>query len=105
MTEEEVKAQGLPYRSGRSYFKASARAKCMGEEEGLVKVICHADTDRLLGLHILGPHASEIIAEAVTAFAVNGSAEDVARTVHAHPALSEAVREAALAVARGRIRG
>ena len=70
-----------------------------------MKVISHADTDRLLGLHILGPHASEMIAEAVTAFVCNGSAEDVARTVHAHPTLSEAVKEAALAAARRQIHG
>ncbi len=105
MTEEEAKDQGLPIKSGRSYFKANARAKCMGEEDGLVKVISHADTDRLLGIHILGPHASEMIAEAVTAFEFGGSAEDVGRSVHAHPTLSEAIKEAALAVERRQIHG
>jgi dihydrolipoamide dehydrogenase len=105
MTEEEAKAQSTPIKSGRSYIKANARAKCMGEEDGLVKVISHADTDRLLGIHILGPHASEMIAEAVTAFEFGGSAEDVGRTVHAHPTLSETVKEAALAVERRQIHG
>jgi dihydrolipoamide dehydrogenase len=105
LTEEEAKAQGLPYKSGRYYFKSNGRAKCMGEEEGLVKVLSHAETDRLLGIHILGPRASEMIAEAVTAFEFGGSAEDVARTVHAHPTLSETVKEAALAVERRQIHG
>jgi dihydrolipoamide dehydrogenase len=105
LTEAEAKDQGLPVKSGRSYLKANARAKCMGEEDGLVKVISHAETDRLLGLHIMGPHASEMIAEAVTAFEFSGSAEDVARTVHAHPTLSEIVKEAALAVERRQIHG
>ncbi len=105
MTEEEAKAEGLPCKSGRYYFKANARAKCMGEEDGLVKVISHADTDRLLGIHILGPHASEMIAEAVTAFEFGGSAEDVGRSVQAHPTLSEAIKEAALAVERRQIHG
>jgi dihydrolipoamide dehydrogenase len=105
LTEEEAKAQGLPYKAGRYYFKSNGRAKCMGEEEGLVKVLSHQETDRLLGIHILGPRASEMIAEAVTAFEFGGSAEDVARTVHAHPTLSEAVKEAALAVERRQIHG
>jgi len=105
MTEEEAKARSLPIKSGRYYIKANARAKCMGEEDGLVKVISHADTDRLLGIHILGPHASEMIAEAVTAFEFGGSAEDVGRTVHAHPTLSETIKEAALAVERRQIHG
>jgi dihydrolipoamide dehydrogenase len=68
-------------------------------------VISHAETDRLLGLHILGPHASEIIAEAVTAFEFSGVVEDVARTVHAHPRLSEIIKEAALTVDRRQIHG
>jgi len=105
VTEEEAKAQSLPIKSGRYYMKANARAKCMGEEDGLVKVISHADTDRLLGIHILGPHASEMIAEAVMAFEFGGSAEDVGRTVHAHPTLSETMKEAALAVERRQIHG
>jgi dihydrolipoamide dehydrogenase len=105
MTEEEAKAQGLPCKSGRYYFKSNARAKCMGQEDGLVKVISHAETDRLLGIHIIGPHASEMIAEAVAAFEFNGSAEDVARTVHAHPTLSETIKEAAMAVERRQIHG
>jgi dihydrolipoamide dehydrogenase len=105
LTEEALKSQGVPYKSGRYYFKSNARAKCMGEEDGLVKVISHAETDRLLGLHILGPHASEMIAEAVTAFEFGGSAEDLARTAHAHPTLCETIKEAALAVDRRQIHG
>lgn len=105
LTEAEAKDQGLPVKSGRFYFKANARAKCMGEEDGLVKVISHAETDRLLGLHIMGPHASEMIAEAVTAFEFSGSAEDLARTVHAHPTLCEIIKEAAMAVERRQIHG
>ncbi len=105
LTEEEAKAQGLPCKSGRYYFKSNGRAKCMGDDEGLVKVISHTETDRLLGIHILGPRASELIAEAVTAFEFSGSAEDVARTVHAHPTLSETIKEAALAVERRAIHG
>jgi dihydrolipoamide dehydrogenase len=105
LTEAEAKDQGLPIKSGRFYFKANARAKCMGEEDGLVKVISHAETDRLLGLHIMGPHASVMIAEAVTAFEFGGSAEDLARTVHAHPTLCEIIKEAAMAVERRQIHG
>jgi len=105
LTEAEAKDQGLPIKTGRFYFKANARAKCMGEEDGLVKVISHAETDRLIGLHIMGPHASVMIAEAVTAFEFNGTAEDLARTVHAHPTLCEIIKEAALAVERRQIHG
>ena len=105
MTEEEAKAGGIPYKSGRHYFKVNGRAKCMGEDEGLVKVLAHAETDRLLGVHVLGARASEMIAEAVAAMEFHGSAEDVARTVHAHPTLSEILKEAALAVERRQIHG
>lgn len=105
ITEEDAKARGLPYKSGRYYFKANGRAKCLGEEEGMVKILSHAETDRLLGVHILGPRASELIAEAVMAFEFQASTEDVARTVHAHPTLSETLKEAALAVDRRSIHG
>ena len=105
ITEEDAKARGLPYKSGRYYFKANGRAKCLGEEEGMVKILSHAETDRLLGVHILGPRASELIAEAVMAFEFQASTEDVARTVHAHPTLSEMLKEAALAVDRRSIHG
>jgi len=105
VTEEEAKTRGIPYKSGRYYFKANGRAKCLGEEEGVVKILSHAETDRLLGIHILGPRASELISEAVTALEFHGSTEDVARTAHAHPTLSEVLKEAALAVDRRSIHG
>jgi dihydrolipoamide dehydrogenase len=99
-TEEECRAQGLEIATGSFPFAASGRARAMGERDGLVKVVADARTDRMLGLHVLGPHASELIAEAALAIEFGASAEDVARTSHAHPTLSEAVREAALAVAK-----
>jgi dihydrolipoamide dehydrogenase len=98
LTEEQVKERGLEYRLGRFLFRANGRAKALGEEEGMVKIIADAKSDRLLGVHIVGPRASEMIAEAVVAFELHASAEDLARTVHAHPTLSEIVKEAALAV-------
>jgi dihydrolipoamide dehydrogenase len=99
-TEEQIKASGREYRVGRFPFTANPRARCMDETEGLVKVLADAHTDRLLAVHILGPRASELIAECVTVMEFAGSAEDIARICHAHPTLSEAVREAALAVDR-----
>jgi dihydrolipoamide dehydrogenase len=99
-TEEQVKSSGQEYRVGRFPFSTNPRARCMGESEGLVKVIADARTDRLLAVHIMGPRASELIAEAVTVMEFGGSAEDVGRICHAHPTLSEAVKEAALAVER-----
>jgi dihydrolipoamide dehydrogenase len=98
LTEEQVKETGKPYRVGKFPFLANGRARCMGETEGLVKIIADTDTDRVLGIHIFGPRASDLIAEAVAVMEFGGSAEDIARTCHAHPTLSEAVREAALAV-------
>ncbi len=95
LTEEQVKESGKEYRTGKFPFSASGRAKCLDETEGLVKVLADAKTDRLLGVHIFGPRASELIAEAVTALEFVASAEDVARICHAHPTLSEAVAEAA----------
>ena len=97
-TEEQVKESGRAYRVGKFPFQANGRARSLDEAEGFVKVIADAETDRLLGVHILGPRASELIAEAVLAMEFAGSAEDIARTCHAHPTLSEAVHEAALAV-------
>ncbi len=97
-TEEQVKANGQAYKVGRYPFLANPRARTMEESEGLVKVIADAKTDRLLAVHILGPKASELIAEAVAVMEFGGSAEDIARTCHAHPTLSEALKEAALAV-------
>ncbi len=98
-TEEELKEAGVAYRSGSFPFMANGRAKAAGERDGMVKVLAAEDDDRLLGVHIVGPNASELIAEAVTVLEFGGAAEDIARTVHAHPTLSEAVREAALGVA------
>jgi dihydrolipoamide dehydrogenase len=102
-TEEELKAKGIEYKVGTFPFLANGRAKAMDESEGLVKLLADAKTDRLLGMHIFGPRASDLIAEGSTVLEYGGSAEDVARTCHAHPTLSEAVKEAALAVDGRRI--
>jgi dihydrolipoamide dehydrogenase len=101
-TEEQLKEAGVEYRVGKFPFAASGRAKAMDETEGIVKVLSDAKTDRLLGVHIFGPRASEMIAEAVTAMEFVGSAEDIARIVHAHPTLSEALGEAARAAYFGK---
>ncbi len=98
ITEEQAKERGLNYKVGKFRFAANGRAKAMDESEGVVKILADAKTDRLLGVHILGPRASDMIAEAVTAMEFSGSAEDLARICHAHPTLSEAVKEAAMAV-------
>ncbi len=97
-TEGELKAAGVPYKTGSFPFAAIGRAVAMNETAGHVKVIAHAETDRLLGVHMVGPGVSELIAEAVVAMEFHGSAEDLARIIHAHPTLSEAVHEAALSV-------
>lgn len=98
LTEEQAKERGLFYQVGKYPFAANGRAKAMDETEGVVKLIADAKTDRLLGAHIFGPRASDMIAELVAVMEFGGSAEDIARTCHAHPTLSEIVREAALAV-------
>jgi dihydrolipoamide dehydrogenase len=98
-TEEECRAAGRAVKIGTFPFLANGRARAAEEREGLVKVVADAGADRLLGVHILGPRASDLIAEAVVAIEFGASAEDLARTCHAHPTFSEAVREAALAVA------
>ena len=92
--------RGLAINIGTFPFMANARAKCLGETEGGVKIIADATTDKVLGVHILGPRASDLIAESVLAMEYGASSEDIARTVHAHPTLPEAVREAALDVAK-----
>jgi dihydrolipoamide dehydrogenase len=97
-TEQQLKDAGLEYRSGAFPFTASGRARAMGETGGMVKILGDAATDRILGVHIIGPNASELIAEAVLAMEFDGSTEDIARTIHAHPTLAEAMHEAALAV-------
>jgi dihydrolipoamide dehydrogenase len=97
-TEQQLKAEGVPYKTGSFPFAANGRAVAMNEPAGQVKVIAHAETDRILGVHMVGPVVSELIHEAVVAMEFKGSAEDLARIVHAHPALSEVVHEAALSV-------
>jgi dihydrolipoamide dehydrogenase len=98
MTEEEAARRGHDVRIGAFPFVANGRARCMNETEGSVRVIADIKTDRVLGVHILGPHASDLIAEAALAIEFSASAEDLARSVHAHPTLAEALKEAALAV-------
>lgn len=97
-TEEQLKADGVAFRAGKFPFSASGRAQGAGEIGGFVKIIADEKTDAVLGVHIIGAQASELIAEAVMTMAYYGAAEDLARTVHAHPTLSEATHEAALAV-------
>ncbi len=99
MTEEEARSRGHEVRVGTFPYQANARARCLGETEGGVKVIADAKTDRILGIHILAARASDLIAEAVLAMVYGASAEDVGRTIHAHPSLPEAIKEAALGVA------
>jgi len=98
LTEEQAKERRIDYKVGRFPFVANGRAKAMDEVEGMVKILADAKTDRVIGVHIIGPRASDMIAEAVTTVEFAGSAEDVARICHAHPTLSEAFREAALDV-------
>ncbi len=97
-TEAQCKAEGIPYRSGSFPFAAIGRAVAMNEPAGFVKMIAHAETDRILGVHLIGANVSELVAECVVAMEFKGASEDLARIVHAHPTLSEAVHEAALAV-------
>lgn len=98
LTEEEVKKRGIEYNLGSFPFTANGRAKALGTTEGIVKVIANKGDDRVLGVHIVGPRASDMIAEAVIAMEFGASSEDIGRSFHAHPTLSEAMREAALAV-------
>jgi dihydrolipoamide dehydrogenase len=98
MAEHEAQAAGRPFRIGRFPYSANGRARTMGESAGFVKFIADAETDELIGAHIIGPNASELVAEVVLAFEYRATAEDIARTIHAHPTLSETTREAALAV-------
>jgi len=97
-TEEQIKAQDIPYCVGTYPFTGAGRARCMGETEGFVKVIAHAKTDRILGIHIIGPRAADMIAECGLAIEMGASSEDIARTVHGHPTFAEALQEAAMAV-------
>jgi len=97
-TEQQLKAEGVAYKAGQFPFMANGRARALGDTNGFVKMLADAKTDEILGVHIIGPFASELIAEAVVAMEFKASAEDIARICHAHPSLSEATKEAALAV-------
>lgn len=97
-TEQELKAAGVQYKAGQFPFMANGRARALGETGGFVKVLADASTDRILGIHMIGPYVSEMIAEAVVAMEFAASSEDIARIVHAHPSLSEVLHEAALGV-------
>jgi dihydrolipoamide dehydrogenase len=97
-TEQQLKADGVEYRAGVFPFSANARARAIGDTTGMVKFLADAKSDEILGVHILGPHASELIAEGVVAMQFRGSSEDIGMICHAHPSLSEAVKDAALAV-------
>ena len=97
-TEEELRMAGVEYKKGIFPFRANGRALALGQVEGKIKILADKSTDRILGVHIIGPRAGDLIAEAATAIAFSASAEDVARTPHAHPTLAEALKEAALAV-------
>jgi dihydrolipoamide dehydrogenase len=99
-TEDELKAANVVYKAGKFPFTANGRAKVNKTTDGFVKVLADAETDRVLGVHIIGPHAGEMIAEAAVLMEFGGSAEDLARTCHAHPTLTEAVKEAALAAGK-----
>jgi dihydrolipoamide dehydrogenase len=99
-TEEELKEAGIAYVSGKFPFTANGRAKVNRTTDGFVKVLADAATDRVLGVHILGPDAGNMIAEAAVLMEFGGSAEDLARTCHAHPTLTEAIKEAALAAGK-----
>ena len=97
-TEQQLKQAGVQYRAGQFPFSVSGRARALGETAGFVKMLADASTDRILGVHVIGPYASELIAEAVVAMEFGATSEDIAIIVHAHPTLSEAMHEAALGV-------
>ena len=97
-TEEQLKSEGVEYNVGTFPFSANGRSKALEMSVGTVKMIADAKTDRILGVHMVGPYVSELVAEAVVAMEFGATAEDIALTMHAHPTLSEAVHEAALSV-------
>jgi len=97
-TAEELQAAGIPFKAGSFPFRANGRARAIGSVEGLVKILAHAETDRVLGVHMIGPRVGELIIEAAMAMSFGASSEDIARVCHAHPTLHEVVKEAALAV-------
>ena len=98
LTEEQVRDQQIPYCVGSFPFSGAGRARCMGETDGFVKLISHGKTDRILGVHIIGPRAADMIAECVLALEFGASSEDISRTIHGHPTFSEALQEAAMNV-------
>ena len=103
MTESQVKESGIPYKVSKFPFLACGRAVAMDETAGMVKMVCHAETGEVLGVHIMGPHASDLIAEATLAIQTKATAADIAHTIHAHPTLSEAFLEAAMGQGEGAI--
>ncbi|MEJ2656416.1 MAG: dihydrolipoyl dehydrogenase [Desulfobacterales bacterium] len=100
LTEEQVKERNIPFCVGTYPFSGAGRARCMGEKDGFVKLIVHSKTDRILGVHIIGPRASDMIAECVLAMEFGAGSEDIARTVHGHPTFAEALQEAAKAATK-----
>jgi dihydrolipoamide dehydrogenase len=104
-TEEQVKASGRPYKVGAFPFAASGRARAMEAAQGMAKIVSAKDDDEILGVHVIGPMAGELISEAVLAMEYSASTEDLQRTIHAHPTLSEAIHEAALAADKKSIDG
>jgi len=104
-SEQTLSEQGVPINIGTFYFKANGRALALGDSDGWIKVIAHRDTDRLLGVHIIGPRAGDLLAEAVVAMEYGASSEDLGRAFHAHPTLAEALKEAALKVDNRAIHG
>jgi dihydrolipoamide dehydrogenase len=104
-TEEQLKTAGIPFNVGKFNFSANGRAVASDEAVGFVKVIAHKDTDRILGIHMIGPHVSELIAEAGLAMEFHAASEDIGITCHAHPTLSESLKEAALSATKRSIHG
>jgi dihydrolipoamide dehydrogenase len=96
-TEEELKKEGMKYNVGKFPFTANSRARTNNEVEGFVKILTNKETDKIVGIHIIGPNAGEMIAEGVLGMEYGAAAEDIARTCHAHPTLSEAFKEACMA--------
>jgi dihydrolipoamide dehydrogenase len=103
LTEQEAKEKSISYKKSRFPFTASGRALAMGQTTGLVKMICEQESGQVLGLHIMGPHATDLIAEGALAIQRGATAHEIASTIHAHPTLPEAVREAALGQGEGPI--
>ena len=102
-SEEQLKKENIGYKIGKFPFMANSRAKAIDEPEGFVKILADQSTDKVLGVHIIGPHAGEMIAEMAVAMEFGASSEDIARTCHAHPTFSEAIKEAALSVDKRQI--